>query len=88
MTEEQIGAALVGMDRKLFEQYKQQCLETRPLSGMETLKREQIKNRYHISAKLTPETYAALYAYAKAKDLSLNSAIKEILKHYFAIQHA
>ena len=46
------------------------------------------KNRYRVSAKLEPETYSALVAYCKANDLSINSALREILSQRFPHLHA
>ena len=40
------------------------------------------KNRHRVSAKLEPETYSALMAYCRKHDLSINSALREILSQY------
>ena len=45
------------------------------------------KNRYRVSAKLEPDTYTALLAYCKANDLSINSALREILSQRFPQLH-
>jgi hypothetical protein len=45
------------------------------------------KNRTLVHAKLDRESYASLWAYAKTHDLSINSAIKKILQHFFKIKN-
>ena len=40
------------------------------------------KNRHRVSAKLEPETYSALMAYCRKHDLSINSALREILSQH------
>jgi hypothetical protein len=49
--------------------------------------REEVKNRFRISAKLTPETYSALMQFCKDRDLSVNSALRLILTDYFHLSH-
>ncbi|MFZ9569996.1 MAG: hypothetical protein ACO28M_09170 [Vulcanococcus sp.] len=45
--------------------------------------REEVKNRFRISAKLTDETYPALMEFCKEQQLSVNSALRRILSDYF-----
>ena len=45
--------------------------------------RESWKNRTLVSAKLDPETFSKLLAYAKANGFSYNTALKTILSTYF-----
>ena len=45
--------------------------------------REEVKNRFRISAKLTSTTYPALMEFCKERDLSVNSALRQILTDYF-----
>ena len=45
--------------------------------------REEFNNRFRISAKLTPETYPALMKFCQERDLSVNSALRQILTDYF-----
>jgi hypothetical protein len=42
-----------------------------------------VKNRFRVSAKLDPDTYPALMAFCKERDLSVNSALRLILSDYF-----
>jgi hypothetical protein len=44
---------------------------------------ESFKNRTLVHCKLSMKTYAALVGYAKARSMSINTAIKEILQNYF-----
>jgi hypothetical protein len=45
--------------------------------------REEVKNRFRISAKLTSDTYPALMQFCKQRNLSVNSALRLILTEYF-----
>jgi len=87
MTDEQMKTVVAQFDRDLFETYRQEAMNGKPCEGLKRLNTETFKNRYQVSAKLTPQAYAALYAYAKAKDLSINRAIREILTTYFSIKN-
>lgn len=49
--------------------------------------REEVKNRFRISAKLTADTYPALMQFCKERDLSVNSALRLILSDYFHLTH-
>jgi hypothetical protein len=49
--------------------------------------REEVKNRFRISAKLTDDTYPALMQFCKQRGLSVNSALRLILTEYFT-RHA
>ena len=85
MTDDQMRSADSAMHEEVARMYREQVLEV-------TQKREaypdteSFKNRCLVHAKLDRESYASLWGYAKAKDLSINSAIKQILQSYFNIQ--
>ena len=49
--------------------------------------REEVKNRFRVSAKLDPDTYPALMAFCKERDLSVNSALRLILSDFFHLSH-
>lgn len=87
MTDEQLRTTVEQIDKDLFETYRQEALAGKPCEGLKRLNTETFKNRYSVSAKLTSEAYAALYAYARAKDLSINRAIREILRTYFTLKN-
>ena len=73
------------MHERMDELYRQQVLDS--LANREAYPdRESFKNRTLVHCKLDRESYAALFGYAKAKELSINSALKEILQKHFNIQ--
>jgi hypothetical protein len=84
MTDDQMRNADEAIHQKMAELYRQQVLDA-------TANRdaypdtEAFKNRTLVHAKLDRESYAALFGYAKAKELSINSALKEILQNHFNI---
>jgi len=85
MTDEQMRSADNAMHERMAELYRQQALEvTANRKAFASV--EAFKNRYLIHCKLDPESYASLWGYAKAKNLNINSAIKQIFKSYFNIQ--
>lgn len=86
MTDEHMRTVIAQLDRDLFETYRQEAMSGKPYDESKKHS-ETFKNRYQVSAKLTPQAYAALYAYAKAKDLSINRALREILTTYFSIKN-
>jgi hypothetical protein len=49
--------------------------------------REEVKNRFRISAKLTEDTYPALMEFCKERDLSINSALRLILSDFFNLSN-
>jgi len=85
MTDDQMRSADSAMHEEVARMYREQVLQA-------TAKRddypdnEAYKNRTLVHAKLDRESYASLWGYAKAKGLSINSAIKQILQSYFNIQ--
>jgi hypothetical protein len=84
MTDDQMGSADEAMHEQMAELYRQQALEaTANREAFAT--KEAFKNRTLIHSKLDRETYSYLWAYAKAHDLSINSAIKQILQNHFNI---
>ena len=84
MTDDQMRSADDAMHEQMAELYRQQALEATANRDAFATK-EAFKNRYLIHCKLDPESYASLWGYAKAKDLSINSSIKQILQNYFNI---
>ena len=52
-------------------------------SRPEVVNTQDWKNRHRVSAKLEPETYSALMAYCRENDLSVNSALRQILSQRF-----
>jgi hypothetical protein len=76
--------AQAAMHERMDELYRQQVLDS--LANREAYPdRESFKNRTLVHCKLDRESYAALFGYAKAKELSINSALKEILQNHFNI---
>ena len=87
MTDDQMRSAILEIDQELYETYRQEALNGKPTEPIKPTTKETFKNRYQVCAKLTSEAYAALYAYAKAKDYSINRALREILTIYFSLRH-
>jgi hypothetical protein len=85
MTDDQMRSADDAMHEQMAELYRQQVLEATGNRDAYPDK-EAFKNRTLVHAKLDRESYAALFGYAKAKDLSINGALKEILQNHFNIQ--
>ena len=85
MTDDQMRSADDAMHERMAELYRQQVLEATGNRDAYPTK-EAFKNRNLVHAKLDRESYAALFGYAKAKELSINSALKEILQNHFNIQ--
>jgi hypothetical protein len=83
VTDKQMRNAVEQIDSELFETYRQEALDGKPCEGIRRVNTEAYKNRYQVCAKLTSATYAALYAYAKANNLSMSSAIKQLIKTHY-----
>ena len=82
MTDNQMRDADAEMHRQMAELYRQQALSA--TSDREAYPdTESFINRTLVHCKLDRETYASLWAWAKARELSLNSAIKQILQVHF-----
>ena len=86
MTDDQMRSADEAMHQQMAELYRQQVLDATANRDAYPTK-ESYKNRNLVSAKLDRESYACLWAYAKAHDLSINSAIKAILQEHFNTQN-
>ena len=70
------------LHQQMAELYRQQALaEATDRDSFPTT--EAYKNRTLVHCKLSIKTYAALIGYAKARNMSINTAIKEILQNYF-----
>jgi hypothetical protein len=84
VTDNQMREADEAMHQQMAELYRQQALEA---TGDRAAypDTESFKNRTLVHAKLDRYSYAALFGYAKARDLSINSALKEILQNHFQI---
>ena len=83
MTEEQISDANADFHQRMAELYTEQTANL-PFSRESFSGNEQWKNRFKVNCKIRdPDAYAYLFAYAKARHLSLNSAINEILETFF-----
>jgi len=85
MTDDQMRNADAAMHERMAQMYREQVLQA--TENREAYPdKESFKNRTLVHCKLDRESYAALWGYAKARDLSLNSAIKTILQNFFNIQ--
>ena len=84
MTDDQMRSADEAMHEQMAELYRQQVLDATANRDAYPTK-ESFKNRTLVSAKLDRQSYAALWGYAKAKELSINSALREILQAHFNI---
>jgi hypothetical protein len=87
MTDEQMRSAVEEIDSDLFEIYRQEALAGKPCPGIRRVNTEAHKNRYQVCSKLTPPTYAALYAYAKANNYNMSSAIKQLITTHPLLNH-
>jgi hypothetical protein len=82
VTDDQMRSADDAMHKQMAELYRQQVLGT--VANRDAYPDgESYKNRTLVHCKLSMTTYAALVGYAKARDMSINTAIKEILQNYF-----
>ena len=78
MTDAQMRAAVQRQDLELWATYRGEVLKA--LEDRNAYPDPQSwKNRCKFSFKLDPFETAALYAYAKANDCSLNRAIKQLI---------
>jgi hypothetical protein len=78
MTDAQMRKAVERQDLELWETYRGEVLKA--LEDRNAYPDPQSwKNRCKFSFKLDPPETAALYAYAKANDCSLNRAIKQLI---------
>lgn len=62
--------------------YHAQMTEAYALQREAHVSPENWKNRFRVSAKLTAETYAALHAYCRKHELSINSALRQIISEH------